>query len=126
MKKKIELVMAVILLTSAFFLARKGSVLVNNGKAEEKEICIAIDAGHGGDDPGKIGINDAKEKDINLNEIKTLLTYTNLVSSYNGFLQFSISKPAEEQHGPTVHIDIYEPKDSAKKNLLKQALESIE
>ena len=46
MKKKIELVMAVILLTSAFFLARKGSVLVNNGKAEEKEICIAIDAGH--------------------------------------------------------------------------------
>lgn len=67
-----------------------------------------------------------KEKDINLNEIKTLLTYTNLVSSYNGFLQFSISKPAEEQHGPTVHIDIYEPKDSAKKNLLKQALESIE
>ena len=36
MKKKIELVMAVILLTSAFFLARKGSVLVNNGKAEEK------------------------------------------------------------------------------------------
>ena len=66
MKKKIELVMAVILLTSAFFLARKGSVLVNNGKAEEKEICIAIDAGHGGDDPGKIGIHQEKEKDINL------------------------------------------------------------
>lgn len=76
MKKKIELVMAVILLTSAFFLARKGSVLVNNGKAEEKEICIAIDAGHGGDDPGKIGINDAKEKDINLSialKLKKLL-----------------------------------------------------
>ena len=76
MKKKIELVMAVILLTSAFFLARKGSVLVNNGKAEEKEICIAIDAGHGGDDPGKIGISDAKEKDINLSialKLKKLL-----------------------------------------------------
>lgn len=27
---------------------------------------IVIDAGHGGDDPGKIGINDALEKDINL------------------------------------------------------------
>lgn len=66
MKKKIELIMAVILLASAFFLARKGSVLVNNSKAKEKAVCIAIDAGHGGDDPGKIGINDAKEKDINL------------------------------------------------------------
>lgn len=28
--------------------------------------CVVIDAGHGGDDPGKVGINGAKEKDINL------------------------------------------------------------
>lgn len=28
--------------------------------------CVVIDAGHGGDDPGKIGINNALEKDINL------------------------------------------------------------
>lgn len=27
---------------------------------------IVIDSGHGGDDPGKIGINQAKEKDVNL------------------------------------------------------------
>ena len=27
---------------------------------------MVLDSGHGGDDPGKIGINDAKEKDINL------------------------------------------------------------
>ena len=36
-------------------------------EAEEKEkYLVVLDAGHGGDDPGKIGINQAKEKDINL------------------------------------------------------------
>ena len=33
---------------------------------EGKKACVVIDAGHGGDDPGKVGINGAKEKDINL------------------------------------------------------------
>lgn len=28
--------------------------------------CVVIDAGHGGNDPGKIGINNAKEKEVNL------------------------------------------------------------
>lgn len=66
-----------------------------------------------------------REKSVDINEAKQLLTYANLVSSYNGFLQFSISKPADEKNGPTVHIDIYEPKDAVKKSLLNQALESI-
>ena len=33
---------------------------------------MVIDAGHGGADPGKVGINDALEKDINL-EIALIL-----------------------------------------------------
>lgn len=76
LKKKIELFMAILLLASAFLLAKKGSVLTGNNKAGEKETCIVIDAGHGGDDPGKIGINDALEKDINLSialKLKELL-----------------------------------------------------
>lgn len=34
--------------------------------AETSDTVIVVDAGHGGSDPGKIGINDAQEKDINL------------------------------------------------------------
>jgi N-acetylmuramoyl-L-alanine amidase len=42
----------------------------------DKQITIVIDPGHGGRDPGKIGINNAKEKDINLSislKLKDLL-----------------------------------------------------
>lgn len=35
-------------------------------KVEEKGMTIAIDPGHGGYDPGKVGINGALEKDVNL------------------------------------------------------------
>ena len=33
---------------------------------EKAGFCVVIDAGHGGIDPGKIGVNGAKEKEINL------------------------------------------------------------
>lgn len=47
--------------------------VVENKKMEEA--CVVIDAGHGGDDPGKIGINGAKEKDINLSITEKLKNY---------------------------------------------------
>lgn len=58
--------MAVCLLVAAFVLARQGAVLVQSEKASSKKLCIVVDAGHGGSDPGKVGVNDALEKDINL------------------------------------------------------------
>lgn len=41
---------------------------VSSGKVKEagEKRCVVIDAGHGGFDPGKVGINGALEKDINL------------------------------------------------------------
>ncbi len=66
MKKKLELLMGILLVAAAFFLAQNGAKLVQSSKAKSTTLCIVIDAGHGGIDPGKIGINNALEKDINL------------------------------------------------------------
>lgn len=67
-KKKMEILMAAVLLVTAYFLARKGAIVVESIRAgqENGKTCIVIDAGHGGADPGKVGINGANEKDINL------------------------------------------------------------
>ena len=74
----LNLVMSGILLFSMFVVAREGAASVfssrmsaeNEAKAERTEnkeqICVVIDAGHGGADPGKVGINNALEMDINL------------------------------------------------------------
>ena len=91
MPKKIELFMSIALLFCAVCLARLGAVFVQTQIAPDRErylqststedssendssrsstdmssFCIVVDAGHGGADPGKVGINDILEKDINL------------------------------------------------------------
>lgn len=78
MRKKIELGMAILLLLSAAMLSRREVSLLagSNAVGTVNENCIVIDAGHGGDDPGKIGINGVLEKDINLiiaHKLKMLL-----------------------------------------------------
>lgn len=88
MNRKIELFMSIALLFCAVFLARQGALFVQSQTAEDRAryiqsvdteastdselsvplspFCIVIDAGHGGADPGKVGVNDILEKDINL------------------------------------------------------------
>ena len=39
---------------------------VESTQIESKKVQIVLDSGHGGSDPGKIGINGVQEKDINL------------------------------------------------------------
>lgn len=71
MRKEFQYVIIACLLGSSFLLARHTAALVNEHSMEasaaaSENTCIVIDAGHGGNDPGKIGINDILEKDINL------------------------------------------------------------
>ena len=66
--KLLSLIMGVMLLVSMLFVGREAARYVTgqNVKVQKDGPRVVIDAGHGGDDPGKVGINGAQEKDINL------------------------------------------------------------
>lgn len=77
--------------------------LGSSGEEERKQIVIVIDPGHGGRDPGKVGVNDALEKDINLSisfKLKKLLEQNDII----------VIMTREED------IGLYEETDSNKKN----------
>lgn len=65
MHKRMEIFMIICLFLTSFFLARKTAAIVAAQK-ESAPLCVVIDAGHGGWDPGKISASGALEKDINL------------------------------------------------------------
>ena len=81
MKRKIELFMILFLLMGAIIASWKLSELTANVSKEEKkakkdQVVIVVDPGHGGEDPGKVGVNDVLEKDLNLQiakKVKKLL-----------------------------------------------------
>ena len=76
MKEKIELVMSMVVILCAFLLARTTASHVMSEKVKEETPCIVVDAGHGGFDSGKVGVNGELEKEINLQialKLKTAL-----------------------------------------------------
>ena len=66
MRKKIELAVLLLFLAVLVLLSKNLQKLVSSGNVTAKNKIIVLDSGHGGDDPGKIGVNQAKEKDVNL------------------------------------------------------------
>ncbi len=73
----IGLGMAVLVLASACYFARGGFWEQAGGKAQRSDSRLVIlDAGHGGNDPGKISVDGTQEKDLNLEiagKLKVLL-----------------------------------------------------
>lgn len=72
MRRKIKLGMTLILLIGVILLSRKLSQVVTNEDVKIKNNVIVIDAGHGGEDPGKVAINGTLEKDVNLQIAKKI------------------------------------------------------
>ncbi|SHK02512.1 N-acetylmuramoyl-L-alanine amidase [Hespellia stercorisuis] len=81
MRKKWKYILGMVILAGLIVLEQKaGEVLLQNLSVSSGEVqspvTVVIDPGHGSSDPGKVGINDLLEKDVNLKiakEIKKLL-----------------------------------------------------
>lgn len=67
-RRLLSTVSGMAILLSMVYVGRETVLYTAGGdvKAGKEEKCVVIDAGHGGNDPGKIGINGSQEKDINL------------------------------------------------------------
>ena len=67
--------MTLIFLFSMLFIAKETAEYVGSSKVVEGKKCVIIDPGHGGSDPGKVGINGALEKDVNLEIAKIVARF---------------------------------------------------
>ena len=70
--EKFEWIVAFFLMVAIAAGSYKLGQQVSSESVEVKQIDVVLDAGHGGKDPGKVGVNQALEKDINLAIVKKM------------------------------------------------------
>ncbi len=72
-----EFMMAVMLLIAVFLVSRQAGLMVSGQAvaAGVRRPVVVLDSGHGGNDPGKIGVDGSLEKEINLQIARRLKTY---------------------------------------------------
>lgn len=78
--KTVRSVLLLLLCVATGFVVRGGARLVSSSRIETggevmAKPCVVIDAGHGGADPGKVGVDGSLEKDINLKIAKKLAAF---------------------------------------------------
>ena len=61
MRQKIELAAVILVLAVLIIISRSVSKYVTSDKVKNQKMTVVLDAGHGGSDPGKIGVNDVNE-----------------------------------------------------------------
>ena len=66
MLRKIELVIIMLIMAGFVILNKNLGEMVSMDQVKTVEKTVVLDPGHGGGDPGKVGVNDVVEKDINL------------------------------------------------------------
>lgn len=74
---KIETIMGILLLVMVFGISREAGIMAVGQRTVSRKgnPVVAIDIGHGGNDPGKVGVDGSLEKDINLQIAKRLKAY---------------------------------------------------
>lgn len=65
-KRAVSMAMTILFIISMCVLAKTAAIYTTSTQLKKEECVVVIDPGHGGNDPGKVGVNDALEKDINL------------------------------------------------------------
>lgn len=69
-RKKLEMILGMLVLIGICLALVRGERLADAMSESVSGNIVVLDAGHGGSDPGKVGVNQALEKDINLSIAK--------------------------------------------------------
>ncbi len=102
-RRLLEVFMTVLIFTASFLVGRLGASINTSGETSAVT-AVVIDAGHGGMDGGKIGINGEIEKEINLSiaqKLKSLLEQQGIAvvmtrTDDNGLYEESISNKKQQ------------------------------